>query len=184
MRKSGRASGSLLILLRTGVLCLSLSAPRLDGLFLDTTYLDPRYSFPPQRDVIDFTANLAVDFLQRRPKTLVICGTYTIGKERIFKVGDFDLVLSSVFAFLILNFIFSNSSLYFPNFIPGDRQGSSFSGFCPRRQTSSSQLLGGCGFVEDVDAQLLRRSASRPSDASAQQEIARRVLEALEEQIR
>lgn len=58
---------------------------RLDGLFLDTTYLDPRYSFPPQRDVIEFAVKLAVDFVQCRPKTLIICGSYTIGKERIFK---------------------------------------------------------------------------------------------------
>ncbi|KAL6868567.1 DRMBL domain-containing protein [Trichoderma novae-zelandiae] len=99
---------------------------RIDICYLDTTYLNPRYSFPPQGDVIQACADMcasmsadahcADDVWQRseksadagtmskyfqtdkpaeggdgskpkpsRPKQrlLVICGTYSIGKERI-----------------------------------------------------------------------------------------------------
>lgn len=98
---------------------------RIDICYLDTTYLNPRYSFPPQGDVIQACADLCGsmsadpnctdDVWQRsdksagtgtmskyfqsdkpteddaqsksrsRPKQrlLVICGTYSIGKERI-----------------------------------------------------------------------------------------------------
>ncbi|KAJ4861131.1 DNA repair metallo-beta-lactamase domain-containing protein [Trichoderma breve] len=82
---------------------------RIDICYLDTTYLNPRYSFPPQGDVIQACADLcgsmsadpncADDVWQSdkpseddtkskaksRPKQrlLVICGTYSIGKERI-----------------------------------------------------------------------------------------------------
>ncbi|KAH0499266.1 hypothetical protein TgHK011_006471 [Trichoderma gracile] len=99
---------------------------RIDICYLDTTYLNPRYSFPPQGDVIqacaDMCASMAADshcaddvwqrseksagtgtmskYFQSdkpaedggeskpnpsRPKQrlLVICGTYSIGKERI-----------------------------------------------------------------------------------------------------
>ncbi|KAI1266864.1 DRMBL-domain-containing protein [Xylariaceae sp. FL1019] len=103
---------------------------KIDICYLDTTYLNPRYSFPPQNDVIgacaDFchslagdtnAANDALDALKRGKNTtsvsqyfpkdkkgstakvksedtggygkkdrlLVICGTYSIGKERICK---------------------------------------------------------------------------------------------------
>ncbi|KAI1114382.1 DRMBL-domain-containing protein [Nemania sp. NC0429] len=107
---------------------------KIDVCYLDTTYLNPRYSFPPQDDVIracaDFckslsgdpsTADEAFDRLKREKGTravdsffpkgesniaadavkreesnvkitndpknrlLVICGTYSIGKERICK---------------------------------------------------------------------------------------------------
>ncbi|KAI0382050.1 DRMBL-domain-containing protein [Hypomontagnella monticulosa] len=102
---------------------------KIDVCYLDTTYLNPRYSFPPQDDVIsacaEFCKSIAGDssiandalkgikgekgtvskFFQKEEKTspstdskadskapkqpkdrlLVICGTYSIGKERICK---------------------------------------------------------------------------------------------------
>lgn len=100
---------------------------KIDVCYLDTTYLNPRYSFPPQNDVISACAELckslapeqnsednAWDKINReagtdtvskffakakrdgettksKPKNapkerlLVICGTYSIGKERICK---------------------------------------------------------------------------------------------------
>lgn len=96
---------------------------KIDICYLDTTYLNPRYSFPPQDDVIQATAELcatlaadpdnqevldqskvpvgnatvskyfqtdktvnkleAVDPTKGKRRLLVICGTYSIGKERI-----------------------------------------------------------------------------------------------------
>ncbi|KAI1383285.1 DRMBL-domain-containing protein [Hypoxylon trugodes] len=97
---------------------------KIDVCYLDTTYLNPRYSFPPQDDVISScaefcksisedagAANDALNGVQEKgsvskffkkenqnsssdskPETkppkdrlLVICGTYSIGKERICK---------------------------------------------------------------------------------------------------
>ncbi|CAI4216293.1 unnamed protein product [Parascedosporium putredinis] len=98
---------------------------RIDICYLDTTYLSPRYSFPPQGDVISACAdicsslNMAADdsdeawgklareagattvsrffsdsskkvggdavqeYKPHRVRLLVVCGTYSIGKERI-----------------------------------------------------------------------------------------------------
>jgi DNA cross-link repair 1A protein len=96
---------------------------KIDICYLDTTYLNPRYSFPPQNDVIKACADLCgsmspdpnckddiwekasgqgtlavskffpntksdenakVDTKKKHPqRLLVICGTYSIGKERI-----------------------------------------------------------------------------------------------------
>ncbi|XEU97838.1 hypothetical protein FSHL1_003124 [Fusarium sambucinum] len=96
---------------------------KIDICYLDTTYLNPKYSFPPQNDVIKACADLCgsmspdpnckddiwekasgqgtpavskffpnaksdekdkVDTKKKHPqRLLVICGTYSIGKERI-----------------------------------------------------------------------------------------------------
>lgn len=53
-------------------------------LYLDTTYLDAQYSFPPQDAVIKYVTGLVENKLKRNPKTLIVCGSYTIGKERLF----------------------------------------------------------------------------------------------------
>ena len=52
-------------------------------LVLDTTYCDPKHSFPPQKDVVQYVCDavLAESF---HPKTLFLFGTYGIGKERLF----------------------------------------------------------------------------------------------------
>ncbi|CAH1782855.1 unnamed protein product [Owenia fusiformis] len=57
---------------------------RIDKLYLDTTYCDPTYSFPPQKDIIRLAATIAERCHYEDPNTLFVCGTYTIGKERIF----------------------------------------------------------------------------------------------------
>ncbi|XP_005097518.1 uncharacterized protein LOC101851577 [Aplysia californica] len=53
-------------------------------LYLDTTYCNPSYAFPPQVDVIDFVVSLVAKHMKANPQTLIVCGAYTIGKERIF----------------------------------------------------------------------------------------------------
>lgn len=107
--------------------CVSgkIKQQRIDICYLDTTYLSPRYSFPPQGDVISACAdicsslNMAADdsdeawgklsreagattvsrffsdsskkeggdavqeYKPHRVRLLVVCGTYSIGKERI-----------------------------------------------------------------------------------------------------
>ncbi|CAK8681601.1 unnamed protein product [Clavelina lepadiformis] len=56
----------------------------INTLYLDTTYLDSKYNFPPQREVIEFTSNEVYSILVDNPKTLIVTGTYCIGKEKIF----------------------------------------------------------------------------------------------------
>ena len=54
------------------------------SLHLDTTYCSEGYDFPSQDDVINKTIDLTLKFIENRPKTLIVVGSYTIGKERIF----------------------------------------------------------------------------------------------------
>ncbi|KIY44984.1 DRMBL-domain-containing protein [Fistulina hepatica ATCC 64428] len=85
---------------------------RMDQVYLDTTYLDPKYTFPPQPLVISACAELATRLVRgehsnsglagwlsksvptslgltstpkKEKKILFIVGTYSIGKERIVK---------------------------------------------------------------------------------------------------
>lgn len=60
-----------------------LSSGIISTLYLDTTYCNPRYTFPPQKEAIGFAVNKAREYFTER--TLFLCGTYTIGKERVFK---------------------------------------------------------------------------------------------------
>lgn len=72
----------------------------LDAIYLDTTYLDPRYCFPPQAQVVQACIDLVVTphaqphgvtlmstWLKQpqvRSQPLVVVGSYSIGKERLF----------------------------------------------------------------------------------------------------
>nr|XP_039258170.1 DNA cross-link repair 1A protein-like [Styela clava] len=62
----------------------ALQGIRVDTLYLDTTYLNPEYRFPLQRDVIKTAVSIATTEIKECPKTLFVVGTYLIGKERIF----------------------------------------------------------------------------------------------------
>ena len=56
-------------------------------LYLDTTYCNPRYTFPSQQAAIDaaytaVAAHLAAD--RGRGDILILFGSYSLGKERLY----------------------------------------------------------------------------------------------------
>ncbi|KAF1330445.1 DNA cross-link repair protein, partial [Globisporangium splendens] len=58
---------------------------RLDGVYLDTTYANPKYTFPTQQAAIDHTLELLVTkHAVSDNKILFLFGSYSIGKERLF----------------------------------------------------------------------------------------------------
>ncbi|KAG7398287.1 hypothetical protein PHYBOEH_011371 [Phytophthora boehmeriae] len=59
------------------------NAKRLDGVYLDTTYCDPKYTFPTQQTAINHALTL-IDKHFNQEKVLFLFGSYTIGKERLF----------------------------------------------------------------------------------------------------
>ncbi|XP_020843753.1 DNA cross-link repair 1A protein [Phascolarctos cinereus] len=61
-----------------------LANQKVHTLYLDTTYCRPEYTFPSQQEVIQFAVNIAFETVTLSPRTLVVCGTYSIGKEKIF----------------------------------------------------------------------------------------------------
>ncbi|XP_043841384.1 DNA cross-link repair 1A protein isoform X2 [Dromiciops gliroides] len=61
-----------------------LANQKVHTLYLDTTYCSPEYTFPSQQEVIQFAINIAFETVTLSPRTLVVCGTYSIGKEKLF----------------------------------------------------------------------------------------------------
>ncbi|XP_057866496.2 DNA cross-link repair protein SNM1 isoform X2 [Cryptomeria japonica] len=56
----------------------------INTLYLDTTYCNPKYRFPSQKDVINYVIEVTKNAISKNPKTLVVVGAYSIGKERVF----------------------------------------------------------------------------------------------------
>ncbi len=54
--------------------------------------MDEKYRFPSSTIVIDEICRFVAKELQTNPDTLLVCGTYTIGKERVFE-GKLQLYL-------------------------------------------------------------------------------------------
>jgi len=66
---------------------LSLAGGRRVSLYLDTTYARTKYDFPAQADAVAYVASvLRREYSAggRFARTLVLFGTYTIGKEKVF----------------------------------------------------------------------------------------------------
>ncbi|XP_021486668.1 DNA cross-link repair 1A protein isoform X1 [Meriones unguiculatus] len=61
-----------------------LAGRKVHTLYLDTTYCSPEYTFPSQQEVIQFAINTAFEAVTLNPRALVVCGTYCIGKEKVF----------------------------------------------------------------------------------------------------
>ena len=67
-----------------------ISAKPIHTIYLDTTYCNPKYNFPLQCDVIDFVVKTTRRFLKENRKTLIVSGTYSVGKEKVFKAIAMD----------------------------------------------------------------------------------------------
>ena len=68
-----------------------LNLRTIDHIYLDTTYCDEQFDFPPQSQVLQYVRQLVRENVVRYPKLLVVCGAYTIGKEKVFVAAAEEL---------------------------------------------------------------------------------------------
>ncbi|XP_065222983.1 uncharacterized protein Snm1 [Planococcus citri] len=61
-----------------------LQSAQISALYLDTTYFDPQYVFPSQKEVIDRVRKIVREMSAKYPKALFVSGSYLIGKEKVF----------------------------------------------------------------------------------------------------
>ncbi|KAF6775889.1 hypothetical protein AHF37_05866 [Paragonimus kellicotti] len=55
---------------------------QLHSIYLDTTYCSSQYDFPTQEQIISAAIKVTREQLRKNSNTVVVCGMYTIGKER------------------------------------------------------------------------------------------------------
>jgi DNA cross-link repair 1A protein len=80
--------------------------PTIDHLYLDTTYLDAKYGFPAQEESIQAACRLVEEHIPPHTMSqknnsqdiLVVVGSYTIGKEKVFlgKLGKLKSIVSGI----------------------------------------------------------------------------------------
>lgn len=63
----------------------------IDELYLDTTYCDPNYELPSQEEALAYVGRVVRKYADRYAKLLVVCGSYTIGKEKVFMAAAEEL---------------------------------------------------------------------------------------------
>lgn len=56
-----------------------------DEVHLDTTYCDKKWTFPDQEVVLEKMREIAREEMKREPRTLFLCGSYSVGKERAIR---------------------------------------------------------------------------------------------------
>lgn len=61
-----------------------LKSGPIDCCFLDTTFCDTTKTFPSQKEVLDNAVSICKYALEHNPRTLIVCGSYCIGKEKVF----------------------------------------------------------------------------------------------------
>ncbi|QCD97263.1 benzoate 4-monooxygenase [Vigna unguiculata] len=57
---------------------------RVNVLYLDTTYCNPKYRFPSKEDVLNYVVKITKNHLKIHHRTLVVVGAYSIGKECVY----------------------------------------------------------------------------------------------------
>lgn len=57
---------------------------RVNVVYLDTTYCNDKYRFPAKEDVLRFVVRVTQNCLRMQPKTLIVVGAYSIGKECVY----------------------------------------------------------------------------------------------------
>lgn len=58
---------------------------QLDVVYLDTTYCNPEYQFSKQSECLEILSKTIFQKMKDNSKSLILVGTYTIGKERILE---------------------------------------------------------------------------------------------------
>ena len=88
----------------------SLWNNKVDKVYLDTTYCRPEYDFPNQADAVSSAIDLIHQHLKIHPKTLIVCGTYTVGKKstsvqkkKTGEGGNCDFYMPACYVYILIS---------------------------------------------------------------------------------